>query len=330
MKVTIPEQLKSTVPQTQWGKILTATPVIMTVIATMLAGLASSEMTRAQYDRALGAQLQSKAGDQWSFFQAKRVRAALQRNTVDLLQINGDLRPLDAAMLQSSAQMAPNDSADAVKCKNELSLALASQPAQQAIQLMNAGQLPAGAAPAVPSENIKVAMDGVENSRPEPEIWQRLEQVSDRELESALRVACDRVQEFDAATKPVNLAIDQLDAILSKLRRTMSGGPPRQNEVYRDFAAARLQYTAQRYEAEARLNQAIANIYELQVRKSNHSAERHHARSQRFFFGMLAAQAAVIIATFAIAARQRNLLWSLAAFAGIAAIALAIYVYLYV
>ena len=330
MKVSIPEQLKNTVPQTQWGKILTATPVIMTVLATMLAGLASSEMTRAQYDRALGAQLQSKAGDQWSFFQAKRVRAALQRSTVDMLLINGDVRPVDVALLESSAQAAPNDSPDAAKCKTELSAVLASPPAHQAIQLMNAGQLPAGAAPAVLSEGIKGATEGVENSRPEQEIWQRLEHVSDGELEAALRAACDRVQELDAATKPVNMAIDQLEAVLAKLRRSMQNASPGQTAIYRDFAAARFQYTAARYEAEARLNQAIANLYELQVRKSNHSAERHHARSQKFFFGMLAAQAAVIIATFAIAARQRNLLWSLAAFAGIAAIALAIYVYLYV
>ena len=49
-----------------------------------------------------------------------------------------------------------------------------------------------------------------------------------------------------------------------------------------------------------------------------------------FFFGMLTAQAAVIVSTFAMAARQRNLLWSLAAAAGLIAIALAIYVYLFV
>jgi len=52
---------------------------------------------------------------------------------------------------------------------------------------------------------------------------------------------------------------------------------------------------------------------ELQVRKSNISAEHHHKRSQQFFFGMLAAQADVIISTFAVAPRKRNLLWSLAA-----------------
>jgi len=86
MKVTIPDELKKDVPPTRWGKMLSATPVVMAVVATMLAGLASSEMTRAQYDRALAAQQQSKAGDQWSFFQAKRLRGAYQRNTADLLQ----------------------------------------------------------------------------------------------------------------------------------------------------------------------------------------------------------------------------------------------------
>ncbi len=68
-----------------------------------------------------------------------------------------------------------------------------------------------------------------------------------------------------------------------------------------------------RYDAEAALNQNIGYLLELQVRKANVSAERHHKRSQKFFFGMLAAQAAIIVSTFAMAARQRNLLWTLAA-----------------
>src|SRR5712671_7941331 len=93
MKVTIPENLKKDVPQTTYGKILSATPVVMAVVATMLAGLASSEMTRAQYDRSLAAQQQSKAGDQWGFFQAKRLRSALQHNTLDLLQSTTEIRP---------------------------------------------------------------------------------------------------------------------------------------------------------------------------------------------------------------------------------------------
>ncbi len=83
-----------------------------------------------------------------------------------------------------------------------------------------------------------------------------------------------------------------------------------------------------RYDAEAKLNQDIANLLELQVRKANLSAERHHQRSGMFFFGMLVVQAAVIVATFALAARRKSVLWTLAAVAGIAAIVFTIYVYL--
>ena len=43
---------------------------------------------------------------------------------------------------------------------------------------------------------------------------------------------------------------------------------------------------------------------------------------------MLAAQAAVIVSTFAIAAQKRSFLWTIAAVAGLAAIVFAIYVYL--
>src|SRR5437588_12343820 len=103
-KITIPEELKTDLPPSRFGKILSATPVVMAVVATMLAGLASSEMTRAQYDRALAAQQQSKAGDQWSFFQAKRLRGAYQRNTADLLQAVTEVRALDPALLRSASE----------------------------------------------------------------------------------------------------------------------------------------------------------------------------------------------------------------------------------
>src|SRR5436190_24064109 len=102
MKIKIPDELKTDVLQTVWGKILTATPVVMTVIATLLAGLSSSEMIRAQYDRSLAAQQQSKAGDQWSYFQAKRLRAAQQRNTLDLLRGTTRVQPFDAKALASA------------------------------------------------------------------------------------------------------------------------------------------------------------------------------------------------------------------------------------
>ena len=335
MKVQIPDQLKADLPPTKWGKTLTATPVVMAVVATMLAGLASSEMTRAQYDRALAAQQQSKAGDQWSFFQAKRLRGALQRNSLDLLQSTVELHPLNAAALKDSAQQLPAqpEQAEAAKVRTEMLAALDSSAGRQALSFLQRGELPqAGAAPVL-DPNVKVALDAVESLAPDPEIVPLLARVSLKTLDDALRAARDRAQAFDTATKPVNQTIDQLESLLARQAASLQAkpaSPASGASLTRDFTAARLRYAAQRYEVEARLNQAIANLYELQVRKSNISAERHHNRSQRFFFGMLGAQLGVIISTLAMAARQRNLLWSLAAAAGLLAIAFAIYVYLYV
>ena len=336
MKVQIPDQLKADVPPTNWGKMLAATPVVMAVVATLLAGLASSEMTRAQYDRALAAQQQSKAGDQWSFFQAKRLRGAFQRNSLDLLQSIVELRPLDAAALKpcrrATAGASPTQS-EAAKVRAEMLAALDSSAGQQALAFLQRGDVPAAGATAAPDPAMKAALDAVENLKPEPELAPLLARVSDKALDGALRAARDVAQTFDTATKPINNSIDQLENLVVRQAaclREMSSSPANGASLMRDFTAARLRYAALRYEVEARLNQAIANLYELQVRKSNISAERHHDRSQRFFFGMLAAQLGVIVSTLAMAARQRNLLWALAAAAGLLAIAFAIYVYLYV
>jgi hypothetical protein len=157
--------------------------------------------------------------------------------------------------------------------------------------------------------------------KPEHEIRSLLESVNAATLEEAIQAARNRSAGFDAATSPINRTIVRLEKVIA------ASGPA---ELVRDVTAARLRYAAARYETEARLNQAVANLYELQVRKSNVAAERHHRRSERFFLGMLAAQAAVITATFALAARQRSILWGLAAGVGIVAIAFAVYVYLWV
>src|SRR4051794_12919331 len=95
MKTKIPDELKADLPPSKFGKLLAATPVVMTVVATLLAGLATREMTVAQYDRSLAAQQQSKAGDQWNFFQAKRLRSQLQRNTHDIVQATTEVGALD-------------------------------------------------------------------------------------------------------------------------------------------------------------------------------------------------------------------------------------------
>jgi hypothetical protein len=292
-KIVIPEELKSELPQNKWGKILGATPIIMTVIATMLAGLASSEMTKAQYDRSAAAQLQSKAGDQWSFYQAKKLRSAVAHNTLDLLAATSEVNPLTAEAL-AGAEAA-------------------------VVEALVKNKLPA-ATPAKFDDSVNAALDAVMSSKPESEVLPVVAKVKDATLTGALVAAKNAADAFDAATKSVNKAVDKLDDSL------MFGD----KSVFRSFSATRLRYSAARYDAEARLNQTVAGIYELQVRKGNLSAERHHKRSGKFFFGMLAAQLAVIIATFSIAARQKSFLWSVAAAAGTAAVSFSLYVYLYV
>jgi hypothetical protein len=155
--------------------------------------------------------------------------------------------------------------------------------------------------------------------RPEAGIARLVARVKPQAMDDALAAAADEGSKFDASVKPINTRVDRLNDLIA---RAAGLGPQRQA-----FAAARLRFTAARCEAEARLNQTVGYLYELEVRQSNVSADHHHARSQRFFYGMLGAQAAVIIATLAMASRQRNLLWSLAALAGLVAVVLAIYVY---
>ena len=318
MKTTIPDALKVDIPATKLGKLFAATPVIMTVIATMLAGLASSEMTRAQYDRSLAAQQQSKAGDQWSFFQAKKLRSALQHNTLDMVESTTEVRPLDAVALAGLLATTP---AQAV---------LESESGKQALAALQSGKLPQIApAPSVDVQ-VKAALDAMRDAKPEETVLALLAPVLTKTLAEALQNAEDHALAADAATGPVSQVIDTLEKQLARQKAQLPVPDAAVTALSRDFTAARLGYNSTRYDSEARLNQAVANIYELQVRKSNVSAERHHQRSQRFFFGMLAAQMGVIIATFAMAAKQRNLLWSLAAGAGVIAIAFAIYVYLYV
>ncbi len=176
------------------------------------------------------------------------------------------------------------------------------------------------APPAVAS--VQAALTALEESRSDAELARLLVNVDGGPLDDALRQAQAHALALNELTKPVGHAID----VWEKQVAHTTG----QEALRRDFTAARLNYNATRYDSEARLNQAIAGLFELQVRKSNISAERHHRRSSRFFYGMLAAQLGVIVSTLAMAAHQRSLLWAIAAGAGAVAIAFAVYVLVYV
>src|SRR5207248_1925032 len=100
-------------------------------------------------------------------------------------------------------------------------------------------------------------------------------------------------------------------------------------ELSTDYKTAWHAYQARRYRDEADYNRQAAEMYEIQVRKSSAISERHRDRSKNFFYGMLAAQAGVTIATLSLAVKHKSLLWGLASLAGFGAIAFSIYVHLY-
>jgi hypothetical protein len=93
--------------KTPLEKLLTSTPVLMTIIATVLAGMSSSFLTRSQYERSRAAQSQSKVSDEWALFQARRIRATVLENTVDLLQSQLDTARIDAASLRRYPEELP-------------------------------------------------------------------------------------------------------------------------------------------------------------------------------------------------------------------------------
>ncbi|MCY2929031.1 MAG: hypothetical protein NTV86_05965, partial [Planctomycetota bacterium] len=186
--------------------------------------------------------------------------------------------------------------------------------------------------------SLKALLGAMEDLHPDAEPAALTAKVADADVEAALQGAKNRVNNFDQAAKPFNEWIDQVEKLLAGqaallregrllLASEAAGGG---ESLYRGFVGARLRYTAARYDAEARLNQTLATLCEVQVRRANLAADRHHARSEQFFYGMLGAQLAVIVATFAVAARKRSLVWSLAAIAGVFAVVFGLYVYLYV
>jgi hypothetical protein len=92
-----------------WDTVLTATPVALTVVATVLAGLSSGELSRAQYHRALAAQDQSKTSDEWAFFQAKKYRATYSAGTASQMQLQSTRQPVTAASLTAVVDRLADD-----------------------------------------------------------------------------------------------------------------------------------------------------------------------------------------------------------------------------
>jgi hypothetical protein len=422
-------------PKTLWDKVVTSTPIILTVVATILAGLSNGEMTRAQYHRSLAGQNQSKASDQWNLFQAKRIRGTDMDGTAMVLRSLTGAGPLTPDSLKASAARIPEQveradkdaealvkavegagsAADGLRpaaerfraaakaaqpARGKLTAALAQPEVQQPLTRLTTATVPdrvehtpqqheelVAALGAIDPEAraslnyfdadllrklndlnpaIPLALWEVNQRKTERGMEGTLKRITSEQIYTGIDAAEDVAGQFDDAGKPVLKAFRDLDKMIAEqsmsaralyrasrdVGQAAASLPPgdaklndvRQaaaavercgsalkssaDEVANDFKAAQLVYDTRRYEREARYNQAVAGLYELDVRKASLMSERHRNRSMNFFYAMLVAQAGVTLGTFSIAMRRRSLLWGVATLAGLAALATGVYVYL--
>lgn len=393
--------------RTTWETVLTTTPVILTVLGTLLAGLSSSEMTLAQYHRSLAAQSQSKAGDQWGFFQAKRIRGQGLEATVELMPVIGRFGTVSPETLQSAADRVVQRCQRAIQDAERL---------QQAINATEKGSGPDGEARATAASLVRAAQEAKERAettrkdldhklrepktrsaftylrstampetrdlptdpkveellrdiadrKPEREVVSAVTQMPEEQVQQALEDAEANARSCERAGKPVSRSLEELirvlnadataaallhaavrsitDALLDlperkesaevraaldAMTRSATAVRTAAEELMATFSAARLDYEARRYRREASYNQTVAGVHEILVRKQGAASERHRERSKKFFYGMLCAQAGVAIASMALAARLKSVLWALAGVAGLGALLFSGYVYLY-
>ncbi|HEV3261408.1 MAG TPA: DUF4337 family protein [Gemmataceae bacterium] len=217
-------------PKFSWETIITTTPVILTVLATILAGASSGEMTQAQYHRALAAQNQSKVTDQWSFFQFKRTRRMLGERALDLMPgVPAKVTPagLQAAFehMADRLQRGQEQAGRLVKAVDEgkAGLSQAGPPLQQAAEALRAtaAEKTTEAKRAAQAVRVEVGRDEVkqgfaylgtdrlpqapEREINDPDIQKALKEIADGQHESALapvvlRIPDDRLQQaIDAA-----------------------------------------------------------------------------------------------------------------------------------
>jgi hypothetical protein len=218
--------------------------------------------------------------------------------------------------------------------------------------------------------DVLTAFEAIDTHKPQADLDAICNRITEEQVRQALEVVEGHTQRFARADKPIGKAHDNIDKVVDEslkpyglareaawdlqraalfagpqeakapqdplrmavetLAREVEGAEAAATRRGADFAAARLRYTARRYNHEAKYNQTSAWLHEIQVAKSGLTAERHRYRSSLFFYGMLAAQAGVTIATLALALRRKSPLWALATLTGLTAAAIGGYVYLFI
>jgi hypothetical protein len=388
-----------------WESTITITPVVLTLLSTLLAGLSSSAMIRAQYYRSLAAQYQAKAGDQWAFFQAKRTRRALLEQGADrYVGIPGEI---DADRLMARLQAVSENFRTAAKEAGRLGKALTQtkdldpvgsslgetlrrlaeamdekpgggpasadlqekfrpDPVRTALSLLGTSRVHSGDRKDEEVDDAAVlkALEAIRDHKPESDVYSLVAPLSESQLENAVAVAEANAWAFEEAADKVDNSLRPIDDLVNRQVRLAEAFhrvagevdsvqkqiPPAgenseelrqaagallrtdlalQGNLWdsKNYQATRRDHTIRRYAVEGSYNRAVGAPYELRVYKSSDTSDKYRIRSQRFFYGMLIAQAGAAIASLALAGRRRSALWFLASLAGFTAVGYTAFVY---
>src|SRR5262245_64311478 len=192
-------------PKSTTAKALSAVPVALTVLATILAGLSSSEMTRSMYYRSLAAQHQSKAGSQWAFFQAKRIRGTTLDATVDLVRTLTDAPPFEpgnlrslAARVEDGLRNGASAAADKAKAaRQKLDALLDRAEVKKAWEYLAGTKLPSIEESRIQDEAIGEVVKAVRAHQTEPQTVAIVTQINPARLDEAIDVAEANADAFD-------------------------------------------------------------------------------------------------------------------------------------
>jgi hypothetical protein len=254
MESATPEPATPTPEKKSWFEtVVTSTPVLLTVIATFMIGQSSGEMTRAQYYRSLASQNQSKVGDQWGFFQAKRIRGQILEGNADLLLAQkGDVFSQDtfpdaaqgmvkelraaekniATLTNESKLSAVTEEIDkdlkALVADAEKSVALAKNLNVQAAIDALKPKTPKKSKSASKSEESKSAIDAdqaamlkeiindIKKRKHESEIAPKALKITDETLNQAIKEAEGRADEVYRRGKDIENILEEFDSLLDQ------------------------------------------------------------------------------------------------------------------
>ena len=169
--------------------------------------------------------------------------------------------------------------------------------------------------PAIDDPAINEVLEAGRAGKPEAELLRAARAVNRIKLEEAIDRATAELKRIETEWQPV---LDSLARYLATAIETHD----------RNQQAKHMQVEQRRYRIEANLNQQLGHLYEVRVKTSTLQSERHHSRSDNFFYAMLAGQAGATLAALALARKRQSGLWLGAGLIGTVSVGFGAYVYL--